>query len=640
MEKENSFVAAARRVAKGVDYLIYFTVYPFSILLVATLLIITYDVIARYVFNAPTRWAFDISIYFFIWFSFLTIAYIQSRKRHVQVELFISRFPERTRAIWEIFILIFFLIFSSILLYYTFIYAAESYTSGESGWSVLQIKIWWVKAAMPASFFLLDLILLRHIIHNIYICATTQLDRGYGFYSKAHIVIPLMLAVIICTFIFTIITGIPGIIVFMFILLFMGIPIFPALGLTGIIGFYFIFGGWNSVEALAVPVTFASLDNFALVCLPLFVLAGQLLQSSGVGEELYDFISKWTSWMPNGEAVATIGACAVFAAVSTSSVATLVTIGLIALPALKYYKYDDRHSYGLLAAGGTLGLMIPPSGAMIIYAAVTEESLGKLFLAGLFPGIILALLFIAYSMIHTYYLTVRSGIRREKRVTTWEERIVSLKKAVWGILAPVIILGGIYSGIFTPLESGAIAAMYVIIMVLVRRKVSIFKLPEAIGESSLSSVMVLSIIIGALIFGDFITLIRAPNILITEISAWQIDRFYVLLTLLGVYLILGLFLEVVSCMLITLPIVYPLVTVGLGYDGIWFAVILTLTMEMAVITPPVGLNLYGLMGISNAQLGEILKGVLPFFIIMLLALAIFIAFPSLSLWLPTVAIGG
>jgi C4-dicarboxylate transporter DctM subunit len=429
------------------------------------------------------------------------------------------------------------------------------------------------------------------------------------------------------------VNGAIGMVLLMLVLLFGGVPIFPALGLVGVVGYYLVIGGGGALGASVPSVAYSSLENFALVCLPLYIFVGQAISSSGVSEEIYNAASKWVGHLPGGEAVATVLACSIFAAVSTSSVATAMTIGLIAIPALLARKYSKDFSYGLLAAGGTLGIMIPPSGTMIIYSAVTEESLGKLFIAGVIPGILLAGLFIGYAV----YYCVKTGNYEKVKPATWRERMQASVSAFWGLLAPLIILGGIYSGIFTPMEAGAIAAVYVLLMVLVRGKIKLRGIGHVALMATNNSTMILSIIVGAMLLGDYMTLSKIPDMATEFITTSNFSPTQVIIFLMAMYVVLGMFLEVISIMLITLPIVYPII-IKLGFDGIWFAVLITLNMEMALISPPVGLNLYVIQGICNARLTEILKGVTPFFIIMVIWMLVLGVFPSLSTWLPSAMI--
>jgi len=309
-----------------------------------------------------------------------------------------------------------------------------------------------------------------------------------------------------------------------------------------------------------------------------------------------------------------------------------MAIGLIALPALALRNYNKSFSYGLLAAGGTLGIMVPPSGSMIIYAAMTDESLGKLFIAGAIPGLILAAGFILYSM---YYVKFKSPVDRPPAVS-WPERLKALKTGLWGLAAPILIMGGIYTGMFTPLESGAVAVLYSLLMVLGRGKIKFREVPKVLQMSTESGTMVLGIVVGAMLLGNFMTMLQVPNMAMDYVASLNVSRWIVMLAIFALLTMLGMFLEVISTMMITLPILYPLI-ISLGFDGIWFAVMVTLVMEMALLTPPVGLNLYVIMGIAKAEIGPVLRGVIPFFIIMMVGLILFAIFPGISTWLPSIA---
>jgi len=631
-------MAAGKKAAKFLGEVIDRATVGSSILAGLFLLVIafltTYEVIVRYAFNSPTHWTLDLSIYLLIWFAYLSIASLQKHRRHVRVDLLITHFSPRTREVWEIATTIIFLFFTGWMIYYVTEYAYSSYRSQEYGWAMWRVLIWPVKAALPVGTLLLGLYLVKDLITRFYALGSLpRREIGAPLRDNPWVVLPVFLVLVAAGVFCYKINGGLGMLCLMLVLLFGGVPIFPALGLTGVTGLFLVFDGATAVSSSLPAVSYTSLENFALVCLPLYVFVGQAISSSGVSDEIYNAATRWVGHLPGGESVATIMACAIFAAVSVSSVATATTIGLIAIPALVARKYNKSFAYGLLAAGGTLGIMIPPSGTMIIYSAVTEESLGKLFMAGVFPGILLATAFIVYSMIHCK----RTGEYERIARATWGERFQATKDAMWGLLAPVIIMGGIYSGIFTPLEAGAIAAVYALGMILARRKVTWRQVLKMLGDSTFASTMVLSIIVGAMLLGEFMTLTKIPDQTIEFVSSLNMSPWGVMATLMVLYVILGMFLEVVSIMLITLPIVYPLI-IKLGFDGIWFAVMITLNMEMACITPPVGLNLYAIQGIAQAKLADVLKGVWPFFFIMAIWMFFLALFPSLSTWLPQVVV--
>jgi C4-dicarboxylate transporter DctM subunit len=620
-------------IAKIIDRSVDISSFLAGIILLAMASITTFEIIARYIFHSPTSWTLDLSVYLLVWFGYLSIVYVQKEDRHVRVDLLISRFSKRTRLIWDALTAIIFFFFTLLLVYYGTGYTVESYESHEYGWSMWRIILWPVKAAIPVGGILLALYLIKYVVEKWIRFRKEPKVEPRGVFDNLTVLIPTFLFLIaIGAYLYTL-NGVFGMVVLMLVLLFGGVPIFPALGWVGITGYYLLFGGGNALYSSVPSVVHLSLEHFALVCLPLFVLVGQLIQSSGVSDEIYDTATKWVGHFPGGEAIATILACSIFAAISVSSVATAATIGLVALPALAARKYNKVFSYGLLAAGGTLGIMIPPSGTMIIYSAVTEESLGKLFMAGVVPGAILVCGFIIYAV----YFCLRSGEYERLKPVTWGERFRATKAGMWGLLAPVIIMAGIYSGIFTPLESGAIAVFYAIIMVLARGKVKPKDLPKVLADSTLNSTMVLSIMIGAMLLGDFITLMKVPDMAMSVVESLRLSPWGVMVMVMLMYLGLGMFLEVISCMLITLPVIYPLIT-SLGFDGVWFAVLVTLNMEMALITPPVGLNLYVITGIASTPLANVLRGVFPFFLIMVAGLILIALFPALSTWLPGIMV--
>ncbi len=613
-----------------VNYTTKYSGYFSGLILFFCALITCYEVVMRYVLNSPTHWTLDLSIFILIWFTFSSMAYVLGEGKHVAVDLIVSHFPPRTKALWQICVNVLFAVAALAIAYFGAKYSYEAFCATQRHTGMWDVLVWPVKLALPVGSFFLLLELAKDTAFKIYEFKTIPPDRGTGMLSKSYLVVFIIMLCIGLAV--TVIAKSPifGMVLLMLVLLMSGVPIFPALTLVGVIGIFFTFGGYIALWSTLPRVVYGSLDSFSLVCLPLFILVGQIIQSGGVGEEIYKMASGLTGRMPGGEAIATTMACAVFAAISTSSVATAATIGLIALPALAARNYDKPFSYGLLASGGTLGIMIPPSGAMIIYSAVTDESLGKLFLAGLIPGVLLALAFMVYS----FYFCKTTGKYEPPPYRPLKERARMVTQGFWGLTAPGIILGGIYTGIFTPLESGAVAVVYALAMVILRGKVQLRDVPNVLLRSTLNGTMVLSIIVGAMVLGNFMTMLQVPELAVQYVQSLNISPWGVMVAILGLLTVLGMFLEVVSTMLITLPVIYPLI-ISLGFDGIWFAVIVALAMELALLTPPVGLNLYVITGIANTNLASVLKGVIPFFLIMVVALVIYCLVPELSTWLPS-----
>lgn len=616
--------------ARAIDNISYAAATFGGLIMLAAAFLTNYEIFSRYIFNSPTTWTLQVCVYILIWFGFISLAQVQRTGRHIRVDLLLHQMQARTRMLWDMIGMLFSIVFVVIFTWFAWDFFHEAWSSGEVSPDMLASPMWIPKVGLVIGPALFLLQIVRDLggksMAFVYFQGPAE-EKNITAGNIAGIVV--YLALLAGAWWLFRVSAMGGLLCLMLLLLFGGVPIFAALGLVGMAGMSTLFGGFGALNT--VPnIAYGALNHFALASLPLFILAGQILEKGGAGKELYDMCARWLGGMPGGLAGATILACAIFSAISLASVATAATIGLIALPELARRNYDKKLSYGVVAAGGTLGLMIPPSGTMIIYSAVTEESLGQLFMAGLVPGIMLSALLLAYAV----WFCKRTGRYDKSEATTWRQKAWAVKTGFWALLAPVIILAGIYSGIFTPLEAAGVVVIYAFLMTIIRGQVGMRGIVDILRDCCVNGGMILVIIAGALIMGTFVTLLQIPAKTITFIEQTGISPWQVIVVLMLLYFLLGMFLEVVSVMLITLPVVYPLIT-SLGFDGIWFAVLVTLNMEIAVITPPVGLNLYVIKGLTGAPLMDILKGVMPFFFIMLLGLIIIAIFPPLSTWLPT-----
>ncbi len=590
--------------------------------------ITVYEIVSRYFFNSPTYWTLEVSVYVLIWFGFASLAYVQRSAKHIRVDLLLQNLDDHARQLWDVVGLSISLLFAIIFIYFGYDFFYEAWHSGETSPDMLSAPVWIPKLALLLGPSILGIQLIKDLLSTITGIVRTKIKTGSGL--KNAQIFPVLVFLVFLFFSWKLLYFVPiaGMIAFLLLLLFGGVPIYASLGLTGMAGVAAVYGGFNALDTIP-NMAYGGINNFGLASLPLFILAGQILERSGVGKELYDMCAKFLGNLPGGLAGATILACAIFSAISIASTATAATIGLIALPELARRNYDKKFSYGVLAAGGTLGLMIPPSGTMIIYAAITEESLGKLFMAGLVPGIMLSGMFMVYAI----FYCKRTGRYDKMETLTWQDKFQGLKNGIWGLLAPVTILVGIYTGIFTPLEAAGVVVIYSFLMSLIRGKLKFNDVVHVLRECTVTSGMLLIIISTAVVLGTFMTMLQIPTATTQMIQSSGMPGWTVIICLMILFLVLGMFLDVVSVMLITLPVVYPLV-ISMGYSGIWFAVLVTISMEIAVITPPVGLNLYVINGLTGAPLAHVLKGVLPFFLIMLAALLIIALFPGLSTWLP------
>ncbi len=411
------------------------------------------------------------------------------------------------------------------------------------------------------------------------------------------------------------------------LLLLCGLPVAFSLGFAGLAGMLFLAGGTASLTQLPI-IAYKSLDDFVLTAVPLYVLMSQILLTGKIGGDLYEVAAKWFRHLPGGLGVATILACAVFAAISGSSVATAVTIGAVAIPEMLARGYDRKLVLGSVAAGGTLGILIPPSIPMILYGSVTGESVGELFMSGVVPGIVLTALFIAI-------IVLRSRRLPRQEPAPWAERFAILRRSALGLFLPVLVVGGIYAGIFTPTEAAAVGTVYsLIITFLCYRTLTLRDLPLILKETVKTTTMIFAIIIGAMLFGFVLTVLQLPQHMTELVTAVESNRWFVLVAINLLLLLLGCFLETISIILITLPILYPVI-LKLGFDPIWFNVVLVINMELALITPPVGMNLFVIQGIAkDSNMAEITRGVYPFGLAMMAIIAVLALFPALALWLP------
>jgi tripartite ATP-independent transporter DctM subunit len=416
----------------------------------------------------------------------------------------------------------------------------------------------------------------------------------------------------------------------LFLLIFLRVPIGISLTIAGIAG-YCSLSGLGPTLALLGSVPFEIAYNYDLSIIALFVFMGNLAMVSGMSRDLYDMARSLIGHWPGGLASATVVGCAGFAAVSGSSLASAVTMGRVALPEMDRYHYSPRLATGSVAAGGTLGILIPPSTGFIIYALLTEESIGQLFLAGILPGILLTALFMVTIAIMTHY---NPEIGPAAPRLGWIKRLQSISRSIWLLCIVFVVLGGIYTGVFTPVEAAAIGAFLTFILALVRKKLTLETLKFCTLETIKTFAMVYLIVIGAFLFSPFLAITEIPKNLAIFVESLQLAPVAVLLLIVLGYIILGTFLEGISIMVLSLPIVYPMI-LNLGYDPIWFGALLVVVLEMSLISPPLGLNVFVVKGIApDVPMSEIFKGIIPFWGAMLVCAAALIVFPQIALILP------
>lgn len=378
-------------------------------------------------------------------------------------------------------------------------------------------------------------------------------------------------------------------------------------------------------------VAWSSSKDFLLVSIPMFILLGEILLRAGVAERMYGAMVKWLSWIPGGLMHSNIGACAIFAATSGSSVATAATVGTVALPLVKKHGYNERLFLGTLAAGGTLGILIPPSINMIIYAVLTDTSIPKLYLAGIIPGLGLAGLFMVMVAV---FCMVKPAWGGRTQSYAWSERIASLVDLLPPLGIFLVVVGSIYAGLATPTEAASLGVVAALALAAFYKKLSIAMLKEVMENTMRTTAMVMMIIVAAYFLNFIISAIGLTTMLTDYIAGLGLSKFEMLVAIVVFYLILGCFMETLSMMITTIPIVAP-VMFGLGFDPIWFGIIIIILIEMALITPPVGLNLFVVQSLrKHGTLNDVIAGSVPFVLVMILLILILTIFPGLALWLP------
>jgi C4-dicarboxylate transporter DctM subunit len=412
------------------------------------------------------------------------------------------------------------------------------------------------------------------------------------------------------------------------LLLFTGLPIFAGLALYGGALMLATQGEIGSVT----EVIFGEINRYLLVAIPLFAFMAHVMIRGRIVDDLYNTAYTLTRHLPGGLGIATIAACTVFAAISGSSVATALTIGAVAIPQMIRFGYEPRFAYGLVAAGGTLGILIPPSGPMVLYGVTTDTSIGGLFMAGIVPGLLMAGVFVAWSMLRT--AITHRHVQREPRASL-AEAAGAIRKALWAISLPVFVLGGMYAGIFTATEAAAAGAWLALLIAgFVYRSIRLRDVWDSAIDACRVSAMLFMIMAGASVFGHVLTKMRIPQQIVEAIIAADIGVAGFLIVMMALIFILGMFLESIAIILITTPVILPAM-IHLEINPIWYGVLLVINLELAQITPPVGMNLFTIKAITQAPIGEIVRGAAPYVVLMIAVMALVMVWPDVALWLPS-----
>ena len=638
--------------------------------------IIGFDVFCRYALNDPTFWATEIATYLLVGMTFLALAATERAGAHIRVELLLGWLRPAARLRVELiaaWLGLFFVLFAG---WQMVAFDRQEYVNDTRDWGLLATPQWLPELPVAIGYIAFALAILAGIwrlqpperplarwcvpalavLLALLLCALgplpvkipgTRFDWGslailaaFGAaafaWSGPRTALPVLAIILASGLVYGSAHGLSLLpislllVATLVLFLLLSVRIALALGLTGMLGLYFLLP--QPQLSLLAERSWSSVNAFALTAVPMFVLMGSLLLRSGVSTELFDALMRWFGRLPGGIAYASVGAATIFAAVSGSSIATAATLGAIACPEMVRRGYSIRLTYGVVAAGATLGILIPPSIAMIIYGTTVGAPVTVLFIAGIVPGLLLTLAFMAGVLVWSKLV---AGAAPPGEAYSWQQKIRASLGTLPFAVVILAVLGSLYAGIATPTEAGAVGALVALLLCLVRRRLSLAGLYETALETVRVTSFLLMIVVGASILSWVFDYLRLPRSMVETVQAAQLAPWVVMGAIGLIYVVLGMFIDPISMMLMTLPVTFPIAQ-SVGFDAIWFGIALVLMIEVALITPPVGIVLFVLRGISpDVPLAEIVYGVLPFVFVILAFLVLLYFFPGIVAWLPS-----
>ncbi|HHX76779.1 MAG TPA: TRAP transporter large permease subunit, partial [Firmicutes bacterium] len=595
--------------------------------------IVAADVFFRHFLKSPIRGTYEIVQHALLTLIFLGIAHVQVKKRHLSINIISKNFSKGVQALvdcvnYVTFLFIFYFFIKQSIVQGNILRARGAATTLLSMPRYLFLYLVAFGMFLLCFVFLIDYLKAVERVIQIYKnywlpFLATVLPLGFLYFLIWHVFDMLNISSTLVGFIAIIV---------MVLLLLMGWLIGPVLLTVGFLGLTYLSGLSPSMSTLGL-VPYRTGSDYVMSTIPLFVLMGMFCFRGGLSSGIYNFFHKWLGRLPGGLAMATVGASAGFAAVSGNSTTTAVTIGTVALPEMRRYNYDDGLATASAAAGGTIGSLIPPSNPLIIYGILTELSIGTLFIAGIVPGILEALLYIGM----IYFLCRRNpALGPPGPAYTWRERFFSLKET-WAILALfAIVIGGIYLGFFTATEAAGVGAFFAFVIGLIKGELKWDGILDALNDAIRNTGMIFLMMTGARIFGNMIMRSGLPRELVSIISNLAVPGILIVFLIMLVYIVLGCIMPLMGVIIITVPILYPII-LELGFDGIWFGILLVMAQEMGQITPPVGVNVMAIAGVAeDVPLGTIYRGAFPFFLMDLVRFLLLLFIPSIILYLPSI----
>ncbi len=617
-----------RKIAKLFDSMSAVLAFFGGTLLCLSGFIITFEVISRYVFDAPTHWTDEVSTLFVLTAIFTTISFGLREGSHVMVKVLFEKLPDLTQKMYEALNYFLVLVFSTVFVIVTFQKFLECIRIDENS-AMCHLPVWPIKGFIFLGFLFLALQALKFFVQKMSALPGLIKEWKHQLNSSILSTAIFILLIVAAVFITFKVHMTVGVIMLLLVLLIGGTPIGFTLGIVASIGSIALLGFARGL--LAIPQTFYITWNTSnIIALPMFVFLGYVLHKTGLASDLFAFCRVWFGGIPGGMAVATIVLSAIFAAVSGSSMANAITIGLIAYPAMVRYKYDPNMAAGLIAVGGTLGVLIPPSTAFLMIGVMTNESIGELFMAGIVPGVIASVLLSIVAII----LCVKTGKYEPMEKIPLKEKLIATKKAIGILLLPIIMLGGIYTGIFTPTEASGVSVVYAIVFALLSRRIKPKDIFGIISESTKSVSMIGLLVAAGTALSNVTAMLRVPQIATEWVLSTGWPGWAVVIGTLVLVFILGMFLDAGAITILIIPILFPMIT-ALGFSMTWYAVIFVLCTEIGLITPPVGMNAFVMQQVTGLDLLQIIKGSIWFLIVLLVTMILVGVFPQLALWLPS-----
>jgi tripartite ATP-independent transporter DctM subunit len=616
-ERLERILTVLTRVANGVG----------SSILLGMVLLMAVNVALRYLLRQPLKGTVELEEFMLVTVVFLGLAYTAVKKGHVRVDFLVSRFPKPIQALINAITVLMSIGLCALVVWRSITYGLESWIHQKQS-VLLHIPVAVFVWLVSAGALLLLLVLLAECLHAL----SELMERG-GSWVLGLIgggIVTLGLGFLVWALNPS--PSAAALIGFVVLLLMLAARMYIAFSmmLVGFLGMSYISGSEAGFYLMGT-VPYNTTAAYGLCVIPFFVLMGHLCAVAGISTDLYNTAYKWLGSLRGGLAMGTMAGCAGFAAVSGDSMGTAAVMGAAALPEMKRFNYADSLATGCVAAGGTLGILIPPSMGFIIYAIITDQSISKLFIAGIFPGLLLTLLFMA--VIYVQSLLDPSKAPPGPKLN-FKEKLMSLKSTWAMILIFFLVIGGIYWGVFTPTEAGAIGATGALLIGLAKRQLSWQKLITALLDTGRTVSMLFLLLIGAQMLGAFLAGSEAPNQISAYISQLPLTRYLLLAAILFLYLLLGCIMNILPAVIVTLPIFFPTI-IDLRFDPIWFGVIMVIVMEMGLITPPVGMNVFVIKGVAkDVSIDVIYRGILPFLVAMVVSVLILTAFPGIALYLP------